>query len=107
MRIFDGIIAKVQNEYGMMVRPNADPLSTCPKQIELLRQYVHDTDGQFRSRCKCGLSYTEIRRSHPRRGPNIYWGIANTNFNWLFRECLICGFHVQNHNPLTQPSQCY
>ena len=94
---------KCEDELRLRIRPNA----TVPhlyKVWDLFRTRVYDTDPIHRNFCRCGLSFRDIAKTHPRR-------VAPMNhlpdFSWLFRECLVCGCHVTTHNPTTQPSTCY
>ena len=101
--IIKKMLEKVEDTYKLRLRPNAgnvDPASSW----ERLRARVFDTDPVHRNFCICGLSYTDIPKTYPRRAP------PNNNlpdFRWLFRECLVCGYHVTRHRPRTRPSTCY
>ena len=96
---------KCEDELKLRIRPNATlPHPHLYTTWDLVKARVHDTDPVYRNYCRCGLSFRDIAKTHPRR-------VAPMNhlpdFRWLFRECLVCGYHVATHNPTTQPSTCY
>jgi hypothetical protein len=66
-----------------------------------LKMFIEDTDFHNRNHCVCGLDWTSIKNSYPRKPPPRDYTIDR---RFLFRECLMCGFHVENQRITVQPS---